>query len=440
MTKRTFTIIMIFGVFIIGITTSMISSMFYGYFENQIHEELKSICSVVETQLDDSDDLSFINSAGFSDTRITIIDSKGTVIADSERDFDQLENHSNREEFLKATQKGEAFSKRRSETLGENYYYYAKLLDDGSVLRVSTQAKTVWSILGEIGPMMAVIIVVMILFAVGISVGTTKKIIKPVQKLAEHLDNPEEVKVYKELQPFVNALAKQKQKQKILDKQKKQFTANFSHELKTPLTSIAGYAELIETGIAREDDIKPFANIIRKQALRLVSLSEDIIQLSQLDESDAQSIAFSSMDLYETAKKCVEALSINARLKNVEIRLHGESTFIKANGSLLEELVYNLCDNSIRYNKENGSVDVIVSKNDGKTVLTVKDTGIGIEEKYQQRIFERFFRVDKSRSKATGGTGLGLAIVKHIAEIHGADIKVDSILGVSTSICVTFPE
>lgn len=440
MTKRTFTIIMIFGVFIIGITTSMISSMFYGYFENQIHEELKSICSVVETQLDDSDDLSFINSAGFSDTRITIIDSKGTVIADSERDFDQLENHSKREEFLKATQKGEAFSKRRSETLGENYYYYAKLLDDGSVLRVSTQAKTVWSILGEIGPMMAVIIVVMILFAVGISVGTTKKIIKPVQKLAEHLDNPEEVKVYKELQPFVNALAKQKQKQKILDKQKKQFTANFSHELKTPLTSIAGYAELIETGIAREDDIKPFANIIRKQALRLVSLSEDIIQLSQLDESDAQSIAFSSVDLYETAKKCVEALSINARLKNVEIRLHGESTFIKANGSLLEELVYNLCDNAIRYNKENGSVDVIVSKNDGKTVLTVKDTGIGIEEKYQQRIFERFFRVDKSRSKATGGTGLGLAIVKHIAEIHGADIKVDSILGVSTSICVTFPE
>ena len=117
MTKRTFTIIMIFGVFIIGITTSMISSMFYGYFENQIHEELKSICSVVETQLDDSDDLSFINSAVFSDTRITIIDPKGTVIADSERDFDQLENHSNREEFLKATQKGEAFSKRRSETL-----------------------------------------------------------------------------------------------------------------------------------------------------------------------------------------------------------------------------------------------------------------------------------------------------------------------------------
>lgn len=440
MTKRTFTIIIIFGVFIIGITTAMISSMFYGYFENQIQEELKSICSVVESQLDDNDDLSFINSAGFSDTRVTLISSDGTVVADSEEDYRQLENHSNRDEFLGAEKDGEAFSKRQSETLGENYYYYAKLLDDGSVLRVSTQAKTVWSILGEIGPVMAVIVAVMILFAVAISVGTTKKIIKPVQKLAQHLDNPEEVKVYKELQPFVNALANQKQKQKELDKQKKQFTANFSHELKTPLTSIAGYAELIETGIAREDDIKPFANIIRKQALRLVSLSEDIIQLSQLDESDAQSIAFSSVDLYETAKKCVQALSINARLKNVEIHLHGESTFIKANASLLEELVYNLCDNAIRYNKENGSVDVTVNKDEGKTVLTVKDTGIGIEEKYRQRIFERFFRVDKSRSKATGGTGLGLAIVKHIAEIHSADIKVDSVLGVYTSICVTFPE
>lgn len=440
MTRRTFTILTIFGVFIIGITTALISSMFYGYFENQIHEELKSICSVVKTQLDDSDDLSFINSAGFSDTRITLIDKDGNVLADSERDFSQLENHSNRDEFLKATQKGEAFSKRQSETLGESYYYYALLLDNGWVLRVSTEAKTLWSIMGEIGPMMAVIIVVMILFSVAISVGTTKKIIKPVEKLAQHLDNPEEVKVYKELQPFVNALAKQKQKQKELDKQKKQFTANFSHELKTPLTSIAGYAELIETGIAQEADIKPFASVIRKQALRLVSLSEDIIQLSQLDESDGEDIAFSSVDLYETARKCVEALSINAKLKNINITLNGESVFIKANASLLEELVYNLCDNAIRYNKENGQVFVTVEKGENGTALTVKDTGIGIEEKYQQRIFERFFRVDKSRSKATGGTGLGLAIVKHIAEIHNADIKVDSVLGASTSICVTFPE
>ena len=247
------------------------------------------------------------------------------------------------------------------------------------------------------------------------------------------------LKTTKPITPFVNALSEQRKKENELNKQKKQFTANLSHELKTPLTSIAGYAELIETGIAKEEDIKPFASTIRKQALRLVSVSEDIIRLSQLEENDhGAAISFSSVDVFDIAEKCVKALSVNAELKGITVTLAGESTFIKGNSSLLEEMIYNLIDNAIRYNKENGSIFVAVTDNENETVVSVKDTGIGIDEKYRERVFERFFRVDKSRSKETGGTGLGLAIVKHIAKIHDADIEIQSKLGEGTQISVHF--
>lgn len=284
----------------------------------------------------------------------------------------------------------------------------------------------------------AIALIAVIAMSVMISIAITKSIVKPIEELGKNLDNLDNVKVYDELKPLVNALKEEKEKQKELDKQKKQFTANVSHELKTPLTSIAGYAELIETGMALEPDIKPFAAIIRKQALRLVTLSEDIIQLSQLEENDGEIISFSSVDLFEVAQRCTQVLSVNTRAKGITMTLKGESTFIKANSSLIEELVYNLCDNAIRYNKENGEVTISVTADENGAFLSVSDTGIGIEEKYQERIFERFFRVDKSRSKATGGTGLGLAIVKHIAQIHGAQVKVDSILGEGTTISVYF--
>lgn len=284
----------------------------------------------------------------------------------------------------------------------------------------------------------SVAIIAVIAMSVMISIAITKSIVKPIEELGKNLDNLENVKIYDELKPLVNALKEEKEKQKALDRQKKQFTANVSHELKTPLTSIAGYAELIETGMASEPDIKPFASIIRKQALRLVTLSEDIIQLSQLEENDGGKIAFSSIDLFEVTQRCVQMLSVNTRAKGIKMTLEGENTFIRANSSLLEELVYNLCDNAIRYNKENGTVAIKIIPDENGAVLSVTDTGIGIDEKYQERVFERFFRVDKSRSKATGGTGLGLAIVKHIAQIHGAQIKVDSILGEGTAISVYF--
>jgi two-component system phosphate regulon sensor histidine kinase PhoR len=286
---------------------------------------------------------------------------------------------------------------------------------------------------------LAILLVLAFIFSAIVSKVVTKAIINPVEQLGENLDNIENVKTYSELQPFVEALSKQRKKEKLLAKQKKQFTANISHELKTPLTSIAGYAELIESGIAKEEDVKPFASIIRKQALRLVTLSEDIIKLSQLEENDdSTNISFSSVDIYEIAQNCTQSLMATAKLRGISLVLEGESTFIKGNYSLLEELIYNLCDNAIRYNKENGSVIVKIDKQDNKTVLTVSDTGIGIDKKYQEHIFERFFRVDKSRSKETGGTGLGLAIVKHIAMLHSAEVTINSEIGQGTAISVHF--
>lgn len=284
----------------------------------------------------------------------------------------------------------------------------------------------------------SVAIIAVIATSVILSIAITKSIVKPIEELGKNLDNIDNVKIYDELKPFADALKKEREKQKALDRQKKQFTANVSHELKTPLTSIAGYAELIETGMAKEPDIKPFAATIRKQALRLVTLSEDIIQLSQLEENDGEEIAFASINILEIVKSCTDALSINAFAKGIKIIIDAQDTYIKANSALIEELLYNLCDNAIRYNRENGTVTIKIFTDDNNTILSVSDTGIGIEQKYQERIFERFFRVDKSRSKATGGTGLGLAIVKHIAQIHNAQLKVDSILGHGTTISVYF--
>ena len=300
------------------------------------------------------------------------------------------------------------------------------------------ESKSFLDVLSDTALYILIIVLLALIISVLISIRISKSIIKPVEELALRLDKADSIQTYSELEPFVAALEKQKKKHSELDRQKKQFTANVSHELKTPLTSIAGYAELIESGIAKEEDIKPFASTIRTQALRLVTLSEDIIKLSQLDEGESVNVPFSSTDIYEIAKRCVAALSINARLKNVTIELKGESSFIKANPPLVEEMIYNLCDNAIRYNTDGGSVTVEIEQKDGQTLLTVSDTGIGIDSKYHEKIFERFFRVDKSRSKETGGTGLGLAIVKHIIQLHNAEMSVESFAGKGTSISIKF--
>ncbi len=440
MAKKTLYKIFAFGVSVITITAVLILSVFYSYSDNQLKEQLRVVESVVENQLAQDDDTAFISNHIDKNVRITLVAKDGTVIADSQESANKLGNHLNRQEIQQAIKNGEATVTRHSDTQGKKVYYFAKQLDNGNVLRVSAEAKSIGKFFSDYIIYIFLCIIVVIVAAVFVSMGITKSIVKPITQLGQSLDNIDKFKSDEELKPLVNALLQQKKKQKMLDKQKKQFTANVSHELKTPLTSIAGYAELIETGMAKPEDIKPFAGVIRKQALRLVSLSEDIIQLSQLEESDDEDMSFESVNLYEIAQRCVEALNINAINKGVTLNLIGEECYIRGKAQLVEELVYNLCDNAIRYNKENGNVTVTVTPLEKGASVSVKDTGIGIPKKYQERIFERFFRVDKSRSKATGGTGLGLAIVKHITQLHDAKLEISSEEGKGTEIIVTFKD
>ena len=440
MAKKTLYKIFAFGVSVITITAVLILSVFYSYSDNQLKEQLRVVESVVENQLAQDDDTAFISNHIDKNVRITLVAKDGTVIADSQESANKLGNHLNRQEIQQAIKNGEATVTRHSDTQEKKVYYFAKQLDNGNILRVSAEAKSIGKFFSDYIIYILLCIIVVIVTAVFVSMGITKSIVKPITQLGQSLDNIDKFKSDEELKPLVNALLQQKKKQKMLDKQKKQFTANVSHELKTPLTSIAGYAELIETGMAKPEDIKPFAGVIRKQALRLVNLSEDIIQLSQLEESDDEEMSFESVNLYEIAQRCVEALNINAINKGVTLNLMGEECYIRGKAQLVEELVYNLCDNAIRYNKENGNVTVTVTSLEKGASVSVKDTGIGIPKKYQERIFERFFRVDKSRSKATGGTGLGLAIVKHITQLHDAKLEISSEEGKGTEIIVTFKD
>lgn len=227
----------------------------------------------------------------------------------------------------------------------------------------------------------------------------------------------------------------QKQKAEAL---RREFTANVSHELKTPLHAISGYAELMKDGLVPPEDTRHFAEKIYSEAQRMIDLVEDTLRLSRLDEGAAD-MQWASIDLYETAKSAMQELTAPAELKNVSIRLEGTKTVIQGIPQLVSGIVFNLMDNAVKYNKDGGLVIVRLGQEKNQAVLTVTDTGIGISPEHQERVFERFYRVDKSHSKEIGGTGLGLSIVKHAALILGAAIELDSTVGKGTIVTVRFP-
>lgn len=253
----------------------------------------------------------------------------------------------------------------------------------------------------------------------------SKILCRDIEKMADDVAHISQNCKFDELQPFADKIQIQLDEKEKLLNMKKRFTANVSHELKTPLTSISGYGEMLQENMVQPKDVPEIGGIIYKESQRLINLTHDLIQLSQLEEYDYKPIV-DYVNLMPVVEYCVEALSVKAQKKNVAVHVNGEECKVKGTKSLIEELVYNLVENAIKYNVENGTVDVSVQEDGNFVSLTVKDTGIGIPEKYQDRVFERFFRVDKSRSKATGGTGLGLAIVKHTVEYLGGSISLKS--------------
>ena len=225
--------------------------------------------------------------------------------------------------------------------------------------------------------------------------------------------------------------------QEFAERNRREFTANVSHELKTPLQGIIGSAELIENGMVRPDDLPRFVGHIHAEAARLVTLIDDIIRLSQLDEGDA--MPTEPVDLLAVSQEAAENLHDAAAARDVTVSVTGQPSVIPGVRRLLYEVVYNLCDNAIKYNRGGGRVDVTVAADAGSSSITVADTGIGIAPEHQGRVFERFYRVDKSHSKASGGTGLGLSIVKHAVQYHHGRIELESTLGTGTTIRVVFP-
>ena len=375
------------------------------------------------------------------DLRITLISQDGSVLFESATD-QLMENHLSRPEIKQAISDGVGKDIRDSQTMGYETYYYAVLLPTGEILRVAQDAETIWSIYDSSIPAIVLSCVALMMAAAILAGLLTKALVQPVLDMTEDLDHIQENVPYKELIPFAESIHSDRILRENNEKMRQEFTANVSHELKTPLTSISGYAELIETGIAKPEDVQGFAQKIHVEATRMLQLVNDILQLSKLDSASetGSTPAMEVVDLLDVAKECVERQKLNARRAYISLSYLGESAPVRGSRDLLDELCQNLCDNAIRYNRPGGKVQITTAcSRDGHCTLTVADNGIGIPKEAQSSVFERFYRVDKSRSKATGGTGLGLAIVKHIARIHGARIKLESQVDEGTTITVTFP-
>ena len=484
------------------------------------------------------------------DDRVTWIAANGTVLYDSAAPAQLLESHAGREEIDQALQTGEAQTSRYSKTLLQRTFYYAKLLESGTVLRVScTQNSLPAMILMLLTPFLWVATLVLILCGV-LSYRLARQITKPLNAI--NPDNPAPLPSYPELTPLFDKLREQNRtigkqmnelqlrqreftaitenmregfllvdckmhvlssnhsalevlggrelkpgcllydaecSQEIFDavdtalsgshaellltidetswqvlanpvvasgqvagavvlfmdvtereqreRLRREFSANVSHELKTPLTSISGFAELMKEGLVPPEKIPEFSGDIYKESLRLIGLVNDIIQLSRLDENSTQ-FQRAPVDLYDLCAQSIERLSPVAARQSVTLALTGEHAEIMGVEQLLKEMIYNLLDNAIKYNVPGGSVTASVRKSAGRTILSVADTGIGIPYAHQPRVFERFYRVDKSHSKEVGGTGLGLSIVRHAAQYHGARLELKSQPGKGTTITVTF--
>ena len=402
------------AVFAILLTLLCALFVFYGVYRKQVIGDLKADALVMKN-MHIFDDISDLHPDAYDlnpDTlRITVVNANGSVIFDSNADFSVMENHEDRPEILMAAKSGEGSGTRRSTTLDRNLFYYAIRLDNGRILRIAREGDNIFALTQNMMMTVVGVFVLLFFFCILMANYFTKNLVAPIEQMEDILKSSQV---------------------------RQEFTANVSHELKTPLTAISGYAELIEHGMSGENTER-FASEIHKNAARLLTLINDIIQLSQLD-GGKKDVEYRDLDLFPLERECVDMLQMNAQKQNVTIRVQGGEAPVFADKQLMEELIYNLCDNAIRYNKKDGTVTVTTGIENGHTFLSVKDTGIGISAEHQERVFERFYRVDKSRSKATGGTGLGLAIVKHIVAQHGAKLTLESEQSKGTEIRVEFSE
>lgn len=438
MSKKIFYSSFCVALFVLISVTAVIMGILFNVFEHQLQNELQREAQYIAAAVE-NDGVSFLENLTEDNKRITYVSPSGEVMFDTEAEASELDNHANREEIKTAMENGSGMSIRYSKTLTEKTVYYALRLKDGSVLRISTKQYTVFTILmGLLQPFLVVMVIAVIISLI-LAMRISKSITKPINEI--DLDNPQSSEVYSELQPLLRKIETQKQTiiKEAEEKNafRREFTANISHELKTPLTSISGFAELMKEGGTPDELVMDFSSSIYDEAQRLISLVSDIIKLSELDEKN---IGYDkeNVDLYLLSEEVVKRLAAEAEKHAISMTVTGDHAQIYGIKKILFEIIYNLCDNAIKYNRENGSVKVNVLKRNGVTELTVNDTGVGIPSEHCERVFERFYRVDKSHSKNVGGTGLGLAIVKHGVIYHNADIRLKSEVGKGTSITIIF--
>ena len=368
--------------------------------------------------------------------RVTWIDGNGGVLYDSEFPL-PIANQKECAEVRTAMSSGEGQGIRTSESSGEETMYYALKCDDGTILRLSRPLSAVREAWLTVSPVLWLLVLVLLISA-ALSFRAARQIVRPINSL--NLDNPE-MNTYPELTPLIRRIQEQKQtiQEEAAQREalRREFSANVSHELKTPLTSISGFAELMAEGVAEGEKVQEFSRDIYKESRRLMTLIDDIIKLSRLDEG-AEGPEREPVDLYEISGEVLDNLRPVAEKRDIALRLTGGSAVVSGVPQLLSEMIFNLCDNAIKYNRTGGSVWVDVSGCRGEIRLTMTDTGIGIPPEHQKRVFERFYRVDKSHSKEIGGTGLGLSIVKHGAQYHGARVELESEPGIGTRISLVF--
>ena len=432
------------------VVTAAASLLYQSAFLADEHEQLAAECRTLASLLDQTDDDAKVLSVlDLGEIRATLIDPDGSVTFDSQADAETLENHGDRPEVVNAFESGSGTSERASDTVGYTSIYEAVRLESGQVMRLSVDRAGVLAFLVQDIVLLVLLAVALVAASWVVSHRLSRRFVRPILEIDP--SSGDGVAPYVELDPLVTRL--NEQHEELLHRMRavqdaadlrREFTANVTHELKTPIASIQMAAELIRDGIAKKKDVPEFAGRIYDDARRLSSLVSDILTLSKLDDSERngnQELFGPSepVDLLSVARDVADRLAPKARRSSVTVSVGGVSCPVRGNARLLDELVTNLCDNAIRYNRVDGKVYVWALPVDGRPAVRVSDTGIGIPAESRDKVFERFYRVDKGRSRDMGGTGLGLAIVKHAAAYHGAEIRLESEVGKGTTITVLFP-
>ena len=407
------------------ITTTIVTALFYQRFKAQVFSDVRTYAYVL-TSVDTYDEATLIQEVHQLDNlRVTIIDKEGKVLLDTNADIGGMENHSNREEIKAAFETGEGQAVRQSKTVAKSTFYYAVRMNDGNVLRVATETGSVLSIVQGMLPIIAVMVVILFVICTFLGRLLTDSLLRPIEQMAENMDYVNEIAVYQEMEPFIDTIRRQHEDILKNASMRQDFTANVSHELKTPLAGIRLLTDsILQTEDMNADTIREFVEDIGREAQRLSRITEDLLRLTRLD-SGVQDAAY-PVSVSRVLERVVRMLGIVAREKEVTLTYEAnEDAVVRATEDDIHQILYNLIENGIKYSGSMGFVHTALHVTDSTVEIRVEDNGIGIPDEDMEHVFERFYRVDKNRSRAVGGTGLGLSIVSDTVRRRGGAIRAE---------------